>query len=78
MDSWEVWEEVPVAVCWQRTGRRPLGARWVDVNKGDKHSPNVRFRLVAQEAAASPIPTGDLARASWSCFDLGVEIRLRS
>ena len=49
MDSWEVWEEVPVAVCWQRTGRRPLGTRWVDVNKRDKHSPNIRCRLVAQE-----------------------------
>ena len=30
-------------------GRRPLGTRWVDVNKGDKHSPDVRCRLVAKE-----------------------------
>lgn len=49
MESWGVWEEVPVAVCWQRTGRRPIGTRWVDVNKGDKSHPDVRCRLVVQE-----------------------------
>ena len=49
MDSWEVWEEVPVAFCWQRTDRRPSGFRCVCVNKGDKHSPDVLCRLVAQE-----------------------------
>ena len=33
------------------TGKRPLGSRWVDVNKGDHSSPDVRSRLVAQEIA---------------------------
>ena len=49
MENWGVWQEVPVAECWQRTGRRPIGTRWVDVNKGDLHHPDVRCRLVAQE-----------------------------
>jgi len=34
MEDWGEWEEVPVSECWRRTGRRPIGARWVDVNKG--------------------------------------------
>ena len=34
---------------WRRTGRRPIGTQWVDVKKGDEHSPEVRCRLVAQE-----------------------------
>jgi hypothetical protein len=51
MVDWEVWEEVPVARCWQATGKGPLGGRWVDVNKGDEESPNVRCRYVAKEIA---------------------------
>ena len=49
MEDWGVWEEVPVSECWRRTGRRPIGTRWVDVNKGDSRRPEVRSRLVAQE-----------------------------
>jgi hypothetical protein len=51
MLDWEVWEEVPVARCWQATGKGPLGGRWVDVNKGDEETPNVRCRYVAKEIA---------------------------
>ena len=51
MDGWQVWDEVPVAECLERTGKKPLGSRWVDVNKGDKLHPDVRIRLVAQEIA---------------------------
>ena len=35
MEDWRVWEEAPVSECWRRTGRRPIGTPWVDVNKGD-------------------------------------------
>ena len=42
MEDWGVWEEVPVEVCWRRSGRRPIGTRWVDVNKGDAAKPDVR------------------------------------
>ena len=42
---------MPTAECLQRTGKRPLGSRWVDVNKGDRTNPDVRSRLVAREIA---------------------------
>ena len=51
MDRWKVWDVVPVAECIQRTGRRPIGSKWVDVNKGDWIKPIVRSRLVAREIA---------------------------
>ena len=31
-----------------RTERRPVGTRWVDVNAGDAHSPEIRCWFVAQ------------------------------
>ena len=40
-----------MSACWRRTGRRPIGTRWVDENKGDVHNPEVRCRLVAQEVS---------------------------
>ena len=44
-----VYEKVPVAECWQETGKAPIGVRWVDVNKGDEDNPEYRSRLVAKE-----------------------------
>ena len=44
-----VYRTVPIALCWERTGKRPIGVRWVDVNKGDEVHPDVRCRLVAKE-----------------------------
>ena len=49
--EWEVWEEVPVEECHKVTGRKPLGGRWVDVNKGDARTPVVRCRYVAKDFA---------------------------
>jgi len=51
MDDWAVWDVVPVAECVKRTGKRPLGGKWVDVNKGDTARPDVRSRYVAKEIA---------------------------
>lgn len=51
MLEWQVWEEVPVARCWQATGKGPLAGRWVDVNKVDSAHPNVGCRYVAKETA---------------------------
>ena len=44
-----VYQKVPVSECWNRTGKGPIGTRWVDVNKGDDANPDYRSRLVAQE-----------------------------
>ena len=33
----------------EKTGRNPIGVKWVDVNKGDERRPEYRSRLVAKE-----------------------------
>ena len=43
-----VYKKVPLAECWAKTGRAPIGVRWVDVNKGDSKNKNYRSRLVAK------------------------------
>ncbi len=45
----EVYDKVPISQCWERTGKAPIGVRWVDINKGDSVSPENRSRLVAKE-----------------------------
>ena len=44
-----VYTKVPLAQCWARTNKRPIGVRWVDINKGDDKNPKYRSRLVAKE-----------------------------
>ena len=51
MENWEVWEDVPVEECMAKTGKRPIGGRWVDINKGGPTNPLIRCRYVAQEVA---------------------------
>ena len=45
----KVYEKVSVEECMRATGRKPIGVRWVDINKGDSAQPNYRSRLVAKE-----------------------------
>ena len=45
----KVYVKVPIAQCWARTGKKPIGVRWVDINKGDETKPKYRSRLVAME-----------------------------
>ena len=56
INKMQVWEKVPTARCWERTGKRPVGTRWVDVDKGDQDHPNHRSRLVAQEIKTNAQP----------------------
>jgi hypothetical protein len=44
-----VYIKVPIQECMRRTGKKPIGVRWVDINKGDKAKPDYRSRLVAKE-----------------------------
>ena len=44
-----VYKQVPVRECWERTGKAPIGIKWVDVNKGDEGNLEYRSRLVAKE-----------------------------
>ena len=48
-ESKQVWEKRPVAEAKRRMGRPPISVRWVDVNKGDNQTPNIRSRLVARQ-----------------------------
>ena len=41
--------KVPISQSVARTGRKPIGVRWRDINKGDRYNVNVRSRLVAKE-----------------------------
>ena len=45
----EVYVKVPIKECLERTGKKPIGVTWVDVNKGDERRPKYRSRLVAKE-----------------------------
>ena len=45
----QVYEKVPEEECWNMTGKKPIGTRWVDVNKGYEDNPEYRSRLVAKE-----------------------------
>ena len=44
-----IYEYRPVKECLGRTGKSPIGVKWVDTNKGDNVRPNIRSRLVATE-----------------------------
>ena len=44
-----VYVKVNIEECYEKTGKAPIGTRWVDVNKGDSVHPEYRSRLVAQE-----------------------------
>ena len=47
--SHHVYIKKPIKECWDKTGKDPIGTRWVDINKGDKYHPDYRSRLVVQE-----------------------------
>ena len=42
-------KKVKIQECREKIGKEPIGVRWIDHNKGDKHNPNVRSSLVATE-----------------------------
>ena len=43
-------KNLTLAECLEVTGKKPVMVRWVDVNKGDDESPNVRCRIVAKDS----------------------------
>ncbi len=47
-----VWCKRPRLEAKQRTGRKAISVRWVDVNKGDELNPRYRSRLVARQLKA--------------------------
>ena len=51
MEGWKCWQRVPYEEAVRCGGRKPIATRWVDVNKGDEATPDVRSRLVAKDFA---------------------------
>ena len=49
VDDMGVWELRTISECLEVTGKKPVKVRWVDINKGDDESPNVRYRIVAKD-----------------------------
>ena len=56
VDEMGVWELRPIAECIEVTGKKPVKVRWVDVNKGDDDTPNVRCRIVAKDSNVDKRP----------------------
>ena len=48
-DKMHVFDKVLIAQCWERTGKAPLKARWVDIDKGTRY----RSRWVAKQFKGS-------------------------
>ena len=44
-----LYDKVPIKMCWDRSGKKPIGGRWLDVNKGDSDKINMRSRYVAKD-----------------------------
>ena len=49
--TWEVYEYSTEAEARTRTGRKPVGLKWIDTNKGSAEAPRYRSRLVCSEGA---------------------------
>ena len=63
----DVWDIRSRKEALQRSGRSPLGTRWIDTNKGDQRREEYRSRLVVQETRrASSIDPGDIAAVTSS------------
>ena len=46
MDKLNVMTEVPVEQCWLETNAKPIGTKWIDINKGDGEKIVVRSRFL--------------------------------
>ena len=51
MMNWKTWVPSSYWEALKRTGKPPIKTRFVDVDKGDLTSPDVRSRLVAKDFA---------------------------
>ena len=40
---------MPIQECYDRTGKAPIGGRWIDINEGDDINRDYRSRYVAKE-----------------------------
>ena len=81
----EVYDCSTEAEAWARRGRKPVGLKWIDTNKGSAEAPRYRSRLVCTEVrheGVEPIfsatPPLEILRVllSVACFELRTFSRL--
>ena len=56
----KLWDEVPLADCWNKTGKAPMSVRWVDTDKGHGGDMQIRSRLVARDFKGNDKDRDDL------------------
>ena len=66
----KVYKYARIRDCLNATSRRPIGVRWMDVNKGDSIKPNNRSRLVAKEYKVEARPELLVATPPTDCMRL--------
>ena len=44
----QIYEKVPVHQCLERSGKRPMTTRWLDLNKGDEEHPSSRAHFMGR------------------------------
>ena len=69
-----VYCKVSIEECRSKTGKGPIGVRWIDINKGDEHHPNYRSRLVAKEFKTDINPELYAATPPSECLRLMISI----
>ena len=64
-----LWVKRSVKECWEKTRGPPVTVRWVETNKGDDVTPNIRSRLVARQIrpAGQEAVFGGLEDCAQSC-----------
>ena len=68
--SMKVYEKLPIAEAYEKTGKAPILTRWIDINKGDKKKPLYRSRLVAKEFNTGARPDLFAATPPTECLKL--------
>ena len=51
-DKMHVFDKVPISQCWERTGKAPLKARWVDIDKGTRYRSRLGSQSVQKDQTA--------------------------
>ena len=69
-----IYSRVPRSVCLQRSGKEPISAKWIDLNKGDDKKPLYRSRWVAREIKKKKSPGKQLSEVELFAATPPVEV----
>ena len=75
-------KEVSVEQCWLETNSKPIGTKWIDINKGDGDPVEIRPSLVAREREGHQVKMGisrdDVFRAATPFEAVGLLMILKA